>query len=112
MGIKHTISGPKKDNTSSIYGRETSMARVTVENIIKSKDEQWMKYVLSVAKLKVKGDDSFIVGIKKLSDNAKAKVSISIDKGVLDKIRMINLHFRYNLDPSGAERFIKKFQIS
>lgn len=111
--VVRTISGPGK-HTSFSRGQELAKARAIVEKTINDGNETLIGYILAVAGLKSKGNDFFVKKIKKLSDKAiKAmrQVSAPIDKRVLrDRVRMINLHFFYNLDSSGAERFIEKFQ--
>jgi len=101
--ISRTISGPRR-NASSTYGQEIARSKEMLENVLKAKNEQQIEYVLSVAKIKAKGEDLSIVKLKKLFCGARLK-----GKMVLDKMRLINLYLN-NLMPEEAKRFIDKFQ--
>ncbi len=101
MRIKRTISGPKR-NTPSTYGQELSMAKNVVESTLSSKNKQLIEYILSVAKLKIRGDNFFATKIKKLSDR------VMINGGVLmKKTRRINLYI-YNMDLRSTQELIDK----
>jgi len=101
MRIGRTISGPKKD-TSSTYGQQLKTARNTVENILSSQNKQWIKYVLTVAKLKIRGDD--FITLKKISDRGVIELKIP-----MEKMRLINIHIN-DLDPNGAKVLVEKSQ--
>jgi hypothetical protein len=100
--IQRTISGPRKD-TSFSYGRELAKARSVVEKIINDGDRKLIKYILSVAKPKIKSDDLFVTKIKK-TYGKMVKSGASAEK-----VRMINMYIN-NLGPDGAKRFIGRFQ--
>jgi len=106
MGIKHTISGPK--DTSSTYGQELTRAQAVVEKTLEngknSKNKQLIKYILSVAKLKIRGDDFFATKIKKLSDRTMIKGGV-----LMEKARRINLYI-YNQDLTSVRKLIDKAQ--
>ena len=104
MRIRHTISGPKR-KTPSTYGQELSAAKSVVESIFSSKNKQLMKYILSVARLKIRGDDFFTTKIKKLSDKVIIKGGI-----LMEKTRRINLYV-YNLDLVSTQGLIDKVKI-
>jgi hypothetical protein len=83
------------------YGQELRKARTIVEETIKNgKNRTLIKYIKVVAKLRTRGNDLFVARIKRISD-------LVIENQTKEKIRMINLYF-YNLDPSGAKRFIER----
>jgi hypothetical protein len=86
------------------YGQELRKAQNVVEKVIKNGNRTLIKYIKVVAKLRTRGNDLFVARIKKISD-------LVIENQTKEKIRMINLYF-YNLDPSGAQRFIEKFERS
>jgi len=101
--ISRTISGSKR-NASSTYGQEMAKSRNVLEKVLKKKDDQQMKYVLSVAKLKAEGKDLTVVKLKKLLNDVTLKEGV-----ILKKIQSINLYLN-SLMPDEAERFIDKFQ--
>jgi len=101
MRIRRTISGPKR-NAASTYGQELSVAKSVVESIFSSKNKQLMKYILSVARLKIRGDDFFTTKIKKLADRAMIKGGV-----LMEKTRRINLYV-YNLDLVSTQDLIDK----
>jgi len=87
------------------YGQELTKARKIVEETIKNgKNRTLIKYIKVVARLRNRGNDLFVARIKKISD-------LVIENQAKETIRMINLYF-YNLDPSGAQRFIERFDRS
>jgi hypothetical protein len=105
MRIKRTISGPRKHSFST-YGQEITKSRNVLEKVLKEKNDQQMKYVLSVAKLKAKGKDLTIVKLKKLLND------ITLKEGVIPKkMQSINLYLN-SLMPDEAKRFIEKFTKS
>ena len=101
MGIKHGILGPKR-NASSTYRQELNKSKKALENIFKGKNEQEIKYVLSVAELKAKGRDLSLVSLKKLLNKAMLKEEV-----VIKKMRLVNLYLN-RLMPEQAKRFILK----
>lgn len=103
MGIKHGILGPKR-NTPTTYGQELAIAKSVVDSIISSKNKQLMGYILSVAKLKIRGDNFFATKIKKLVDRAMIKGGV-----LMEKTRRINLYI-YNLDLRSVQELINKVQ--
>lgn len=103
MKIRHTISGPRR-NTSSTYGQEIARSKKTLENALKEKNKQQMKYILSVAELKAKGKNLSLAKLKKLLNNSKLRGEMA-----LEKIRLINLYLN-NLSSEQAKRFIKEFE--
>jgi hypothetical protein len=103
MKIKHGILGPKR-NTHSTYGQEIDKSRNVLEGILKEKNEQEMRYVLSVAELKSKGEDLSIVKLKELFDKAMLKGDV-----VLAKMRFVNFYLN-SFMPKEAKRFIEKFK--
>ena len=95
MRIRHTISGPKR-KTPSTYGQELSAAKSVVESIFSSKNKQLMKYILSVARLKIRGDDFFTTKIKKLADRAMIKGGCFNRKNEKNKSLRLQLGFSVN----------------
>ncbi len=102
MEIKRTISGPRK-HFFSTYGQEITKSKNVLEKVLKEKDDQQMKYVLSVAKLKAQGKDLTVVKLKRLLKNAMLKEGV-----ILKKMQSINLYLN-SLMIDEAERFIGKF---
>jgi len=100
--ISRTISGSKRNASS--YGQEMARSKGMLEKVLKEKNKRQMNYVLSVARIKAKGEDLSIVKLKKLFCKAKVK-----GKMALDKMRLINLYLN-SLMPDEAKRFIDKFQ--
>ena len=103
MRIKRTISGPKR-STPSTYGQEIAIAKSEVESILSSKNKQLIEYILSVAKLKIKGDNFFTTKIKKLADRTMIKGGV-----LMGKTRRINLYI-YNSDLRSVQKLIDKVQ--
>jgi len=103
MGIKHGILGPKR-NSPATYGQEIDRSKNVLEGILKEKNKQQMKYVLSVAELKAKGEDLSIVKLKKLFDKAMLKGEVT-----LKKMRFVNFYLN-SFMPEQAKRFIEKFE--
>jgi len=104
MRIKRGILGPRK-NIPFSRGRELKEARRITHDLIDMGGNIWQRYVRVLIKLKIRGNDSFVSRIEKISDLLIKEMGT----GVKEKIRMINL-FVYNLDPSEAKRFIKKIE--
>lgn|GEM_PF-2435963 len=98
--IRHTISGPK--NTFSSYGQELAKAQAVVDKAFKSKNQQLIKYLLSVAKLKIRGDNFFATKIKKLTDRARIKEGV-----LMEQTRRINLYIN-NQDRQALRELIDK----
>ena len=103
MEIKRGILGPKK-NPPYTYGQEIHRSRNVLNGILKEKNKQEMRYILSVAELKAKGEDLSIVTLKKLFDKAMLKGDV-----VLKKMRFVNFYLN-SLMPKEAKRFIEKFE--
>jgi len=96
--ISRTISGSKRNASS--YGQEMNRSKKVLENILKEKNELQMKYILSVAELKAKGEDLTVVKLKKLLDKAMLKEEV-----VLNKMQLVNLYLN-SFIPEQAKRFI------
>jgi len=103
MRIGRTISGPRKD-TSSTYGQEIARSRKVLGNVLKEKNKQQMKYVLSVAKLRAQGRDLSVGKLKELFNKAILKGEMT-----LEQMRLLNLYLN-SLMPEEAKRFIERFQ--
>jgi hypothetical protein len=88
--------------------QELAKAKKVVEGIFNNKNRELIRYIKDIAELRIRGKNSFVAGIKKISDLAMEKVRVSEDK---DKRRMINLYFN-NLDSGEIERFIERFRKS
>jgi len=104
MRIGRTISGPR--NTSSTYGQEMAKSKKAIENVLKEKDEQQMKYVLSVAEIKASGQDLSIPLLKEVF--GKTMVKGAKGEVALEKMRLVNLYLN-SLSREEAQRFIEKF---
>lgn len=93
-------------NTPSTYGHEIGGAKNVVESIFnsKNKNKKLIEYILSVAKLRVKGNNHFVAGIGDLFDKA-IRMGFSIET-----IRQINLYINYSGEQS-ARRLIERAQI-
>jgi len=96
--ISRTISGPRRNASS--YGQEIDRSKKILENILKTKDEQQIEYILSVAKIKARGGDLTVVKLKKLLDKAMLKEEV-----VLNKMQLVNLYLN-SFMPEQAKRFI------
>jgi len=96
--ISRTISGSKRNASS--YGQEIARSKEMLENVLKAKNEQQIEYILSVAKIKAKGEDLTVVKLKKLLDKAMLKEEV-----VLNKMQLVNLYLN-SFMPEQAKRFI------
>jgi len=99
------IFGSKR-NASSTYGQVIARSKKVLENVLKEKDEQQMKYVLSVAGLKAKGKDLSIVELKKFFHNTMMKGEVT-----LKKMQSVNFYLN-SLMPEEAKKFIENLKNS
>jgi hypothetical protein len=92
-------------NTPSTYGHEIGGAKNVVESTFnsKNKNKKLIEYILSVAKLRVRGNNHFVAGIGDLFDKAM-KMGFSIER-----IRQINLYINY-LGEQSAKGLIERAQ--
>ncbi|MHA1703762.1 MAG: hypothetical protein ACTSWK_16015, partial [Promethearchaeota archaeon] len=88
----------------SSYGQEMARSKEMLEKVLKERNDQQIKYVLSVAKLKAQGKDLTVVKLKKLLNDVPLKEGV-----ILKKMQSINLYLN-SLMPDEAKRFINKFQ--
>ena len=105
MGIKHAISRLKRD-TSSTYSEAIVNSKKVLDNLFAEKDERQIRYVLSVAALRAKGEDLSVVKLKKLFNTAGLKGEV-----VLRRMRLVNFYIN-SLMSKEAKRFIEKFRNS
>jgi len=102
--ISRTISGSKRNASS--YGQEMARSKEMLEKVLKERNDQQIKYVLSVAKLKAQGKDLTVVKLKKLLNDVSLKEGV-----ILKKMQSINLYLN-SLMPDEAKRFIERFEKS
>jgi len=88
-------------NTPSTYGHEIGGAKNVVESTFNSKNK---KYIVSVAQLRVRGNNHFVAGIGDLFNKAM-RMGFSIER-----IRKINLYINY-LGEQSAKGLIKRAQV-
>ncbi len=92
---------PKKEPLSG--AQELRKAQLALESALKGKNKRQLRFILSVAKLKAKGDEHYISNIKTLVDQA-------VKKGLtIEKIRMFCLHI-FHSGKNAAERLINKVE--
>ncbi|MDD3491397.1 MAG: hypothetical protein PHG13_00245 [Candidatus Pacebacteria bacterium] len=92
---------PKKEPLSDT--QELKQAQLVLESALKGKNKRQLRFILSVAKLKAKGDEHYISNIKTLVEQA-------IKKGLtIEKIRMFCLHI-FHSGKNAAERLINKVE--
>jgi hypothetical protein len=83
-------------NTPSTYGQEIGGAKNVVESTLNSKNKKLIGYILSVAKLRVRGNNHFVAGIGDLFSKA-IRMGFSTER-----IRKINLYINYLGEKSEA----------
>jgi hypothetical protein len=91
-------------NTPSTYGHEIGGAKNVVESTFNSKNKRLIEYILSVAKLRVRGNNHFAAGIGDLFNKAM-RMGFSVER-----IRNINLYINY-LGGQSAKGLIKRAQV-
>lgn len=82
--------------------RELSLAKELVEKTLKSKNKTLLRYIISVAELKAKGNDYFVSNIKDLVEDA-------MKKGIsMKKLRGINLYINFSHSAKSAEELVRE----
>lgn len=100
MIIKRSNYRPQR-NTPSTYGQEIGGAKNVVESTLNSKNKKLIRYILSVAKLRARGNNHFVAGIGDLFKKAM-EMGFSVER-----IRKINLYINY-LGEESSKVLIKR----